>query len=104
MAENFIFSVMQSFGFTNVDSITIPVNGFADKIFDFLELTIFVREERLRSASYVKNNLEVDEIDTRFLSTCHTTTFPWPGNEVACNSQWSFKMVTPSMKPRISPI
>ena len=58
------------------------MNGFADKIFDFLE-TIFVRKERLRSVSVVKNNLEVDEIDTRFLSTCHTTPFPWPGNEVA---------------------
>ena len=66
-------SVMQSsFGFTNVESITIPGTGFVDNL-RFLRAveTIFVRKERLHSASVLKNiNPAVDEIikliDTRF--------------------------------------
>jgi len=65
-------SVMQSsFGFTDVESITIPATGFADNL-RFLRAveTICVRKERLNSASVLKNNPEVDEtiklIDTRF--------------------------------------
>jgi len=69
---NFCLSVMQSsFGFTDVESIKIPATGFVDNL-GFLRAveTIFVRKEKLDSASVLKNNLKVDEairpIDTRF--------------------------------------
>ena len=65
-------SVMQSsFSFTNVESITVPATDFVDNL-RFLRAveTIFVRKEKLDSASVLKNNLKVDEairpIDTRF--------------------------------------
>ena len=71
-------SVMQSsFRFTNVERITIPATGFVDDL-RFLGAveTIFVRKERLNSASVLKNNSEVDEtiklIDTRFSSACNS--------------------------------
>ena len=66
------FSIMQSsFIFADVKSITIPATSFVDNV-RFLRSveTIFIRKERLNSASVLKNNPEVDEtiklIDTRF--------------------------------------
>ena len=63
-------AMQSSFGFTNVESITIPETGFVDKLrFLCVVETIFVRKERLNSASVLKNNPEVDEtnpVDTRF--------------------------------------
>jgi len=50
--------VQSSFGFTDVENITIPATGFADNL-RFLRAveTIFVRKERLNSVSVLKNNL-----------------------------------------------
>ena len=59
------------FIFADVKSITIPATGFVDNL-RFLRPveTIFIRKERLDSASVLKNNPEVDEtiklINTRF--------------------------------------
>jgi len=64
LSENFEvlrLSVMQSsFGFTHVENITIPATGFPDNL-PFLRAveTIFVRKERLNSASVLKNNLRL---------------------------------------------
>ena len=65
-------SIMKSaFSFADVKSITIPATSFVDNV-RFLRPveTIFIRKERLNSASVLKNNPEVDEttklIDTRF--------------------------------------
>lgn len=55
--------VMQySFGFTNVESITVLATGFVDKL-RFLQVveTISVRKERVNCASVLKSNPEVDE-------------------------------------------
>ena len=51
-----------SFSFTDVERITIPATGFANNV-RFLRAaeTIFVRKERLNSASVLKNNPEVDK-------------------------------------------
>ena len=60
-----------SFSFADVKSITIPATGFVGNL-RFLRPveTIFIRKERLNSASVLKNNPEVDEtiklINTRF--------------------------------------
>ena len=60
-----------SFSFADVKSITIPATGFVDNL-RFLRPVkpIFIRKERLNSASVLKNNLEVHEtiklIDARF--------------------------------------
>ena len=65
-------SIMEpSFSFADVKSITILATGFVDNL-RFLRPveTIFIRKERLNSASVLKNNPEVNKtiklIDTRF--------------------------------------